>query len=394
MKTLPLLDGCYQDQSGHRREALPGRPLTETDIPMSSVLADSRSPCSDGQGLTILPVQGMERRKFMQLAGGAAIAWPLSALAQQAKGLPVVAVLFPTTEDRAIKMVAALRDGLGQAGLVEGVHYVFAVRFANGDMPQLPRLAKELDALGPKVFVSAANATSVVRQQAPTTPLVFTGVAVDVIGLGWAESYPKPGGMMTGNVQNAVGGEEAITTKRIGLFKELMPNLTRLGMIGFADGPAGPLTKLEHNGLRTASSVLGFEISRYDLQWPNLNGLDDAVSSGLRDGVSAFYISGTFVILGNVPRVVTSVAKSGRPICGVYPEFARAGCLMSYSIDLEYGFRVTGRQVAKILRGAKPGDLPIEQADRFTLAINLKTASALGMTVPNKLLTIADELVE
>jgi putative ABC transport system substrate-binding protein len=197
--------------------------------------------------------------------------------------------------------------------------------------------------------------------------------------------------MMTGNVQNAIGGEEAITTKRIGLFRELMPQLTRLGMIGFANGP---IASLEYNGLRKAASQLGFEVLRYDLQWPSLDGLDDAVSSGLRDDVSAFYISGTFVILGRVPQVVASVAKSGRPICSVYPEFARAGCLMSYSIDLEYGFRLTGGQVAKILRGAKPGDLPIEQADKFSLVVNLMAARTLGVTVPDRLLTIADELVE
>jgi putative tryptophan/tyrosine transport system substrate-binding protein len=333
----------------------------------------------------------MERRKFMQLAGGSLIAWPLPAVAQQAGGLPLVAVLFPTTEDRAVKMVAALRDGLKQAGLVEGTHYTLAVRFANGDMPQLPKLAKELDAFGPRVFVTAANAAPVVHQQAPNTPLVFTGIAADVIALGWAESYARPGGMMTGNVQNAIGGEAAITTKRIGLFKDLMPNLTRLGMIGFADGV---ITNLERIGLRKASSRLGFEVLSYDLQWPNLNGLDDAVSSGLRDDVSAFYLSGAFVILGHVPQVVASVAKLGRPICGVYPEFARAGCLMSYSIDLEYGFRLTGRQVAKILQRVKPGDLPIEQADKFSLVVNLTTAKALGVTVPDKLVTTADELIE
>jgi putative ABC transport system substrate-binding protein len=197
--------------------------------------------------------------------------------------------------------------------------------------------------------------------------------------------------MMTGNVQNAVGGEEAIATKRIGLFKELMPNLTRLGMIGFANGS---LSNLEHSGLLKASSQFGFELLRYDLPTFSLDGLDDAVSAGLRDEVSAFYIVAGFGVFGHIPQVVASVAKSGRPICGVYPEFARAGCLMSYSIDLEYGLRLTGTQVAKILGGAKPGDVPIQQADRFSLVVNLKTAKALGVTVPDKVLTIADELIE
>lgn len=325
------------------------------------------------------------------MAGGAVIGSPLPAFAQKAADLPLVAVLLPSPEDRAVKFVAALRDGLKQAGLIEGTHYALATRFANGDMPQLPKLARELEALGPRVFVAAANAAIVVRQQAPNMPMVFTGVAVDVIALGWAESYARPGGMMTGNVQNAVGGEEAMTTKRIGLFKELMPNLTRLGMISFANGSH---SNLEHNGLLKASSQLGFEVFRYDLPTFGLDGLDDAVSAGLRDEVSAFYIAAAFGVFGHIPQVVASVAKSGRPICGVYPEFARAGCLMSYSIDLEYGFRLTGTQVAKILEGTRPGDVPIQQADRFSLVVNLKAAKTLGVTVPDKLLAIADEVID
>jgi putative ABC transport system substrate-binding protein len=336
----------------------------------------------------------MKRREFLQLASGAAIAWPLPALAQQAASLPLVAVLIPSGEDTALIRTAALRDGLKDAGLVDGVHYTLAMRAANGDIPRLPQLAKELDALKPQVYVGAAVAILAIRQQAPNTPLVFTGVAVDVIALGWAESYARPGGMMTGNVQNALGGEEGITTKRIGLFKELVPNLTRLGMIGFKGNSQMSQPNLEHNALRKASSQLGFEVFRYDLEWPSLDGLDDAVALGMRDDVSAFYISGTFAILGHIQQVVASVAKSGRPICSVYHDFVQAGSLMSYSINIEYGFQLIGRQVAKILRGAKPGDLPVEQADKFTLAINLNTAKALGLTVPNKFLLLADEVIE
>jgi putative ABC transport system substrate-binding protein len=337
----------------------------------------------------------MKRREFLQLASGAAVAWPLPALAQQAASLPLVAVLIPSGEDTALIRTAALRDGLKEAGLVDGVHYTLAMRAANGDIPKLPQLAKELDALKPRVYVGAAVAVFAIREQAPNTPLVFTGVAVDVVAVGLVESYAKPGGMMTGNVQNALGGEEGITTKRIGLFKELVPNLTRLGMIGFKErNPQISIPRLEHNALRKASSQLGFEVFRYDLEWPSLDGLDDAVASGMRDGVSAFYISGAFVILGHIQQVVASVAKSGRPICSVYHDFVRAGSLMSYSINIEYGFQLTGRQVAKILRGAKPGDLPVEQADKFTLAINLNTAKALGLTVPDRFLLLADEVIQ
>lgn len=114
----------------------------------------------------------------------------------------------------------------------------------------------------------------------------------------------------------------------------------------------------------------------------------------MRDGVSAFYMSAAFVTLGGIPQTVASVAKAGKPICSVYPDFARAGSLMSYSIDLEHGFRLSGMQVAKILQGAKPGDLPIQQADKFVLATNLKTARSLGITVPSSMLLLADEVID
>jgi ABC-type uncharacterized transport system substrate-binding protein len=174
----------------------------------------------------------MHRRQFISLACCAAV-WPFRSLAQQAANPPLVALINPFTADRAAETIAALRLGLKQAGLIEGTHYAFAARFANSDYARLPELAKELDALKPRVFVVMASATAIAaaRKQAPNTPLVFAAIAADPIGLGWAESYAKPGGMITGGVMNAVGGEESLTSKRIGFFKELVPGLTRLGMI-------------------------------------------------------------------------------------------------------------------------------------------------------------------
>lgn len=209
----------------------------------------------------------MERRKFLHLVSGAAIAWPLPTLGQQHADLPLVAVLTPSGEDTAVVRTAALRDGLKQAGLVEGVHYALTMRAANGEIAKLPKLAQELDALKPRVYVGVAQgAVGAIRQQAPRTPLVFTGMVVDVIAAGLAESYARPGGMITGNIQSAVGGEEALTTKRIELFKELVPNLARLGMISFiprnsnrADRPTHPRTQRIAKGF-CAAGVRGFEI--------------------------------------------------------------------------------------------------------------------------------------
>lgn len=225
----------------------------------------------------------MRRRQFIGLMCGAA-AWPLKASAQQSANLPLVAVIIPFNEDIANERTAALRLGLKQAGLVEGTHYALALRFADGDYSRLPELVRELDALKPRVFVAIASATAIAtaRKQAPNTPVVFASIASDPIALGLAESYTRPGGMMTGTVMNAVGGEESLTSKRIGFFKELVPNLTRLGMIGIADSEtpiaSANLAIPERNALRKASAQLGFELSKYDIR--SFDDLDAAVSSG------------------------------------------------------------------------------------------------------------------
>jgi putative tryptophan/tyrosine transport system substrate-binding protein len=332
----------------------------------------------------------MRRRQFMTLlSGAAALSAGRPVLAQTNNGLPLVGLLNPSTEEFAKDRTAALRIGLQEAGFIEGTNYSLATRFANGDFARLPSLAKELAALKPRVIVAAGPAAAVVRRVVPDLPLVFTAIVADPIALGFAESYTRPGGMATGNVMNAIGGEETITEKRIGLFKELVPGLTRLGMIGTAKDIQ---SVAEQNALRKVAGHFGFEFVHYATQ--TLDDLEGAFASGLREEVSAFYISGEALLFSNLSRVVPFVAASGKPSVGVYPEWGRAGLLMSYSSDLADGFRHAGTYVAKILNGARPGDLPIEQASKFTLVINLKTAKALGITVPPTLLSLADEVIE
>jgi len=202
--------------------------------------------------------------------------------------------------------------------------------------------------------------------------------------------------MISGNPMTAVGGEATLTTKRIGFFKELVPNLARLGMIGFADSvnpvAAANLALPERNALRKTSEYFAFEFLNYEIR--TLDDLDGAVSAGLRDGVSAFYISGDSRMNGNIPRVVASLAESKRPTCGVYRFWAQSGLLMAYSNDLHDMFRRAGFQVAKIIQGAKPGELPFEQAVKYTLVVNMKTAKQLGLTPSPTLLAAADELIE
>jgi putative tryptophan/tyrosine transport system substrate-binding protein len=332
---------------------------------------------------------GMRRRQFIGLVGTAALSAARTGYAQTNNGLPLVGVLSPTGEKFAKDRITALRRGLQEAGFIEGTNYSLAMRFAEGDLDRVPQLARELGGLKPRVIVVVGYGLTAVRQHLPDVPLVFTAIAADPVALGLAQSYVHPGGMATGNVLNAIGGEEALTEKRMGLFKELTPTLTRLGMISTTKNP---VAIAELNALRKVAGHLGFEFVQYSIQTPD--DLENAFASGLREDVSAFYISGEPLMIGNMSRVMPFVATSAKPTVGVYPEWGRAGLLMSYSTDVVDGVRHAGTYVAKILSGTEPGDLPIEQASKFTFVINLKTAKALGIAVPPTLLSLADEVIE
>ena len=268
----------------------------------------------------------MRRREFIGLIGTAALSFPRPAYPQNNAGLPLVGFLASTKQDTefARQIIAALRKGLQEEGFAEGKKYFLAIRFANGDFARLPSLAKELDAIKPRVIVASSAAALVARESFPDLPVVFTAIADDPIALGFAESYARPGGMMTGNVMNAVGGEETITQKRIGFFKELVPGLTRLGMVARA---LSGLATREENALRKAAAQFGFEFMRYNFD--TLDDLGSTFASALRDNVSAFYISGQPTLFNNMSRVMSLVAASGKPSFGPYPEWARAGLLLS-----------------------------------------------------------------
>jgi ABC-type uncharacterized transport system substrate-binding protein len=329
----------------------------------------------------------MRRREFITLLGGAAAVAPSRAFPRPVSGLPLVAMLRPgaSAED----FDAALRGGLKEGGFVEGTNFAFAMRFAGGNFERLAPLAAELAALKPRVIIATARAVPVAHRVAPTVPLVFTSFSADPIALGLVDSYARPGGMVTGNVMNASGGEEAVTTKRIGLFNELMPGRVLLGLIGPTNNP---VFVAEQSGIKTAAGRLGFDVVL--LRVSTLDDVEAAFASGLRSGVNAFYISGAPLLYVNRVKVAELAARSGRPTVGVYTESARAGLLMSYATDLVDGYRRAGAYAARILAGAKPGDLPVEQASKFTFVINLKTAKALGLTVPPSLLARADEVVD
>lgn len=331
----------------------------------------------------------MKRREFIGLIGGAA-AWPLAARTQQAANLPLVAVIVALSEQLANARAALIREGLKQAGLIEGKDYVLTLRFLDGDYARMPEIVKELDALKPRVYVTVAGGPKPIHRLVPNAPVVFTAIAIDPVAYGWVESYARPGGMTTGNVQNAIGGLESLMSKQFQFFKELVPNLTRVGFIGLAD--TAVQFPVERAAVQKTAQQFGFAVSMYEV--PTLADVESAIASGQRDDVSAFFLSVEPRFVARIPQIVASLAKTGKPAFGPTPVWTRGGLLMSYYTDIDEQTRRAGGLAAKILRGAKPGDLPIEQADKFSLIINLKTAKQLGITVPPALLAQADEVIE
>lgn len=333
----------------------------------------------------------MRRREFVGLLGAAALGFPRPGHSQTRTDLPVVGFLVPARLDTkaARERIDDLRKGLQEEGFIEGKNYSLAARSSEGNPARVAEIARELVALTPRVFVVVGSGVDVIRQSFPDIPQVFTAIAADPLALGWAQSYAHPGGMLTGNVMNAVGGEETMVQKRIGLFMQLVPGLKRIGMI--ASDVAVAMLK-EKEALGKVAAGFGFELMHYSVK--SVDDLEGAFAAGLRDDVSAFYISGEPLLSGNLSRVMNFVTASRKPSVGPYPDWGRAGLLMSYATDPADGVRKAGVYAAKILKGARPGDLPIEQASKFTLVINQKTATALGIVVPPTLLALADEVIE
>ena len=329
----------------------------------------------------------MRRRDV--IAGLLSAALPLWNPARAQQALPVVGVLVSNPADRARLRLEAVRLGLREAGLLEGVHYVSALRFADGVLDRLPGLARDLAALKPSVVVAGGNGADIWHRDFGDVPMVFTGYATDPIKEGFGETYAHPGGNATGNVMNAIGGESALARKRLGLLKELLPDLKRLGFIGTRISGAA---MAELDGLSSVAGQFGVEVVQYLIE--SIDEVEGVVASFNRDGLGALYVSGAPLLSNNLARVLPAIASAKIPTVATYVEWGRAGLLMSYATDNQDGYRRAGLYAAKILRGEKPGNLPIKQATKFTLVINARTAQQLGIVVPLTLLASADEVIE
>ena len=330
----------------------------------------------------------MKRRGFIGLLGGSAVAWPLAVRAQQAERVRRIGVLISTREDDADGQARAalLRQGLSDLGWTEGRNLHIDYRWVGGDAARAEANAAELVSQKPDVIV--ANSTLVlaaVRNVTSTVPIVFVVVG-DPIGQGFVSSLAHPGGNITG----FTSFEFAIGVKWLELIKEIAPEL---GHIGFIFNPeAGPFAEKFVQSIEPLAHSLGVRL----MVTPTRDALEVdrafvAVSGEPKGGL---IVSPDAFTTANRGLIISLAARYGLPAIYAYRYFAIDGGLLSYGHDVKEPWRRAPTYVDKILKGASPADLPIQQPTKFELVINLKTAKALGLTIPPQLLDRADELIE
>ena len=327
----------------------------------------------------------MTRRKFITLLGGTAAAWPVAGRAQQA-AIPVIGYLnFGSPESDASRLTG-LRRGLSESGYVEGRNFVIEYRWAGNQAERLPALAADLVQLRVAVIVSPGSLPALVAKAATTSiPIVF-GVGNDPVQLGLVASLNRPGGNLTGI--NAFAAE--LGAKGLALLHELMPSTAT---IGFLENPNSPIFAAYYErDVLTAATVIGLKIQI--LKAGTDREIDAAFVSLVQARTGALLVGGDVFFNNRIEQIVALAARHAIPTMYHYREFVVAGGLISYGSSLMDAYRQVGRYTGRILKGEKPADLPVMRATKLALIINLKTAKALGLTIPEKLLALADEVIE
>jgi len=325
----------------------------------------------------------MKRREFISLLGGAA-AWPLAARAQQPARVPRIGFLHygspgPSPE------VDAFRQGLRDLGYSEGQNITIEYRFAGGRVGQLAELAAELVGLKPDVIVTPTTPASVAAKQATSTiPIVIAGVA-DAVGAGLVANFARPGGNITGltSISAELGG------KRLELLRGVAPNCSRVAVL---HNPADRSNVLVVKQLQEAAPALGLTLQTLEVREPGE--FEGAFAAMTRERADALFGAAGVLTYEHRNAVVDLAAKSRIPAMWGHRQFVDVGGLMSYAVNFYDQCRQAATYVDQILKGAKPGDLPVQQPTKFEFIINLKTAKTLGLEFPPMLLALADEVIE
>jgi putative ABC transport system substrate-binding protein len=327
----------------------------------------------------------MNRRMFITVLGGAT-AWPLAARAQQ-RTLPVVGFLDTATADERLSLVTSFRQGLAETGYVEGQNVVIEYRWAEGHYDRLPELAADLVRRQVSVIATPGTTAAGTAAKSGTTtiPIVFFA-ASDPVKLGLVASLNRPGGNATG--VNSFSSE--LVGKRLELLRAMVPALVRVAaLVNPIDGANAELIARD---LQESGSALGMQIQF--LNASTGREIDAAFATLVRERAGALFVSPGSLFNSRRAQLVVLAARHAVPTIFSSPEYAEAGGLMSYGSDTRDAFRQVGVYTGRILKGAKPAELPVVQPTKLELVINLNTANALGLTIPSNLLALADEVIE
>jgi putative ABC transport system substrate-binding protein len=327
----------------------------------------------------------MKRRQFITLLGGAAVAWPLAVRAQQA-AMPVIGFLNAQSPDGMTEQLRGFRLGLKENGYVEGENIAIEYRWAENQIDRLPALAAELVRRQVVVIAATGSPASALAVKATTTtiPIVFLA-ADDPVRLGLVASLARPGGNLTGvNIFNAELG-----TKRLELLRELVPTATRLAVLM---DPSGSSPEAALRDLETAARAMGLQIQA--LNASSSREINVAFAAFMRERPDALFVgAGPFVTIRRV-QLALLAARHAVPAAYAGREHAEVGGLLSYGTSVADAYRQVGVYTGRILKGAKPADLPVVQSTKLDLVINAETARLLNLTVPPTLLARADEVIE
>jgi putative tryptophan/tyrosine transport system substrate-binding protein len=328
----------------------------------------------------------VKRREFITLIGAAAtasVAWPHAARAQQGGKLFRIGFVGLPNADGLPERTEAFRAGLRELGYQEGRDVVIEYRWANGDYDRLPALAAELIASKVDLIVTHGTPGAQAARQATTTIPIVVAVVGDAIGVGLVSNLARPGGNITGSTFF----QPELSAKRLELLKEAMPNLTEAGtLLNLANPMNGPVLPQMSEVARSLGLKLHEFVARHAADF-------EAVVDAMAARTGAFVINDDAVLIAGAPTIAKLALQRRLPSIG-FLEYASAGGLIAYGVNFPELFRRAAYFVDKILKGAKPGDLPIERATKFETIVNLKTAKALAIELPTSILLRADQVIE